>query len=277
MWYYLLNNQQVGPIDDDAIKKLITEGKLVRGKMVWTAGMAAWLPIEQTTLSLMLGANSSSLVSPNISMSNSFSNVNMGRPVSKNKYNLVLLQAPANNYAFQPSLIKDKRYPVVISNVRAFKDGIQVNFNNDYLNRFISSLKDSNLFLDAGVNFIDFGDNKKQYHQLSINATESWELHQTQTIITCILIGIASAIFFPFLLLFLLIKINKEFTQEMTVDFISYDGTKLTFSAKTAGKVNFGLFSNAQAAADILGGSVSTSNINSIINQIISNREALSL
>ena len=261
MLYYVFNNQQLGPVNEDQIKKLIAEGKIRRGSRVWSAGMPEWQPIERTKLYPMLG-------DPNPIINN----VNTGAPIAYNKYNISFLQAPPDNYAFQPVSDRGKKYPVVITNTKAFRDGIQLNVNSSFINRFITSLKESNLFLDAGMNFIDFGGEKKQYHQISLTAVENLENHATQVIVYCILIGIAGIIFFPLLLLFLLIKYDKEFTQELTVEFTSVDGVKSTFRAKTIGKINHGIFTNAAMAADALGGSITTSNINSIINQLIKNK-----
>lgn len=50
MWYYTQNNQQFGPVDEAKIKELIASGAINAGTMVWTAGMASWLPISQSTL-----------------------------------------------------------------------------------------------------------------------------------------------------------------------------------------------------------------------------------
>jgi hypothetical protein len=56
MWYYTLNNQQVGPVDENEIKKLIAAGTINHQTMVWTTGMANWSPIGQSGLAPLLGA-----------------------------------------------------------------------------------------------------------------------------------------------------------------------------------------------------------------------------
>jgi hypothetical protein len=55
MWYYTLNNQQYGPVDEAKIKELVANGSVNLNTMVWTAGMGAWAPITQTTLASLLG------------------------------------------------------------------------------------------------------------------------------------------------------------------------------------------------------------------------------
>jgi hypothetical protein len=55
MWYYTLNNQQYGPVDEAKIKELAANGSINLNTMVWTAGMAAWAPITQTPLASQLG------------------------------------------------------------------------------------------------------------------------------------------------------------------------------------------------------------------------------
>ena len=56
MWYYTLNNQQVGPVDEKEIKKLVAAGTITHATMVWTTGMASWLPIGQTALASLLAS-----------------------------------------------------------------------------------------------------------------------------------------------------------------------------------------------------------------------------
>ncbi|HNR01357.1 MAG TPA: DUF4339 domain-containing protein [Anaerolineaceae bacterium] len=55
MWYYTLNNQQVGPVEEAEIKKLVEAGTITHGTLVWTNGMANWLPIAQTPLAGLFG------------------------------------------------------------------------------------------------------------------------------------------------------------------------------------------------------------------------------
>jgi len=54
MWYYTLNNQQVGPVDEKEIKKLVASGVINQATMMWTNGMAGWAPITQTPLASLL-------------------------------------------------------------------------------------------------------------------------------------------------------------------------------------------------------------------------------
>lgn len=56
MWYYTLNNQQVGPVDEKEIKKLVDAGTITHTTMVWTTGMATWLLIGQSSLASLMGA-----------------------------------------------------------------------------------------------------------------------------------------------------------------------------------------------------------------------------
>lgn len=56
MWYYTLNNQQVGPVDEKEIKKLVASGVITPATMLWTAGMPGWAPISQTPLASLMGS-----------------------------------------------------------------------------------------------------------------------------------------------------------------------------------------------------------------------------
>ena len=66
MWYYTLNNQQVGPVEEAEIKKLVDAGSITHGTMVWTNGMANWLPIGQTPLASLLGSAPPPVVPPSV-------------------------------------------------------------------------------------------------------------------------------------------------------------------------------------------------------------------
>jgi len=42
MWYYTMNNQQIGPVDEAEIKKLVAAGTITHSTLVWTNGMPNW-------------------------------------------------------------------------------------------------------------------------------------------------------------------------------------------------------------------------------------------
>lgn len=50
MWYYTVNNQPVGPIDEDKIKQALTKQTINVNTLVWKEGMAEWKPLGQTEL-----------------------------------------------------------------------------------------------------------------------------------------------------------------------------------------------------------------------------------
>ncbi|TFG73978.1 MAG: DUF975 family protein [Chrysiogenales bacterium] len=43
-WYYLVNGQQAGPVTEDAIRAMIQQRRLGPDDLLWTHGMADWLP-----------------------------------------------------------------------------------------------------------------------------------------------------------------------------------------------------------------------------------------
>ena len=53
-WYYNLNNQQTGPVEDAGIKDLIAAGTITRNTLVWQNGMDRWQPASATPLAAML-------------------------------------------------------------------------------------------------------------------------------------------------------------------------------------------------------------------------------
>jgi len=54
MWYYTVNNQPVGPIDEEKLRQLLTNHTINANTLVWKEGMAEWKPLSQTELSKML-------------------------------------------------------------------------------------------------------------------------------------------------------------------------------------------------------------------------------
>lgn len=50
MWYYSFENQQVGPVEEDAINGLVAEQKIKGSTLVWKQGMTTWQPASTTGL-----------------------------------------------------------------------------------------------------------------------------------------------------------------------------------------------------------------------------------
>ena len=48
-WYYAEENEQKGPVNVQAIKSRIREGKLSTDTLVWQDGMATWQPLKVHT------------------------------------------------------------------------------------------------------------------------------------------------------------------------------------------------------------------------------------
>jgi hypothetical protein len=51
MWYYILDEQQVGPVKEEEIQVLIQDGTLNSATRVWRDGMQKWQPLAGTVLS----------------------------------------------------------------------------------------------------------------------------------------------------------------------------------------------------------------------------------
>ena len=63
-WYYNLNNQQTGPVDEARIKELIAAGQIIRGTLVWQSGMDRWQPASATSLAALLPEEPPPLMGP---------------------------------------------------------------------------------------------------------------------------------------------------------------------------------------------------------------------
>jgi hypothetical protein len=56
MWYYSVQNQQAGPVDEETIKGLISAKTIESKTLVWKKGMETWLPADATSLAAFLPA-----------------------------------------------------------------------------------------------------------------------------------------------------------------------------------------------------------------------------
>lgn len=50
MWYYALNGQRLGPVDEAAMRALLANGTVNIDTLVWTQGMTNWVKLGQSTL-----------------------------------------------------------------------------------------------------------------------------------------------------------------------------------------------------------------------------------
>ena len=46
-WFYAKNNQQLGPVSDEALRHMLAAGQLSAGDLVWHEGMSSWEPASQ--------------------------------------------------------------------------------------------------------------------------------------------------------------------------------------------------------------------------------------
>ena len=57
-WYYVGNGAQQGPVDIDAVRRLIASGLVKPDTQVWTDGLAAWMPASQTEIASLFAGGS---------------------------------------------------------------------------------------------------------------------------------------------------------------------------------------------------------------------------
>lgn len=50
MWYYMQNNQRLGPVDETTLRTLLGAGSVTIDTLVWTAGMTTWVKFGQSSL-----------------------------------------------------------------------------------------------------------------------------------------------------------------------------------------------------------------------------------
>ena len=75
MWYYQQGNNRMGPVDEATIRNLMASGTISIDTLVWTNGMASWVPLQQTALGSGLpvppvGSNPQPSTPVNLALSN---------------------------------------------------------------------------------------------------------------------------------------------------------------------------------------------------------------
>jgi TM2 domain-containing membrane protein YozV len=50
MWYYQQGSNRMGPVDEATIRGLLASGQISIDTLVWTTGMASWVPLQQSSL-----------------------------------------------------------------------------------------------------------------------------------------------------------------------------------------------------------------------------------
>lgn len=56
MWYYSVNNQPTGPVDDAMIQSMIRSGAILPTTLVWQEGMPNWQTVNSTSLATIIPA-----------------------------------------------------------------------------------------------------------------------------------------------------------------------------------------------------------------------------
>ena len=65
MWYYYVNNQQFGPVNEDEIIRLIQNGAIGRDTFLWTEGFTDWMLAGQTKFTnLLVNEHATTMVHP---------------------------------------------------------------------------------------------------------------------------------------------------------------------------------------------------------------------
>lgn len=57
-WYYALNGQRLGPVSQDELAKMVTEGVIKGDTLVWSQGMTDWVPYAKVASGAVAGAGS---------------------------------------------------------------------------------------------------------------------------------------------------------------------------------------------------------------------------
>lgn len=63
VWYYVSNREQVGPVDEIAMRSLIRTGAVFPKTSVWKDGMEGWLPAAETELKQQFSESESAIIS----------------------------------------------------------------------------------------------------------------------------------------------------------------------------------------------------------------------
>jgi hypothetical protein len=63
-WYYVLNNQQQGPVDEGTILQMMQNNLVTGNTLVWQEGMPGWAPLQSTALQAIIPVRSAPPVVP---------------------------------------------------------------------------------------------------------------------------------------------------------------------------------------------------------------------
>jgi hypothetical protein len=279
MWYYLVNNQRVGPVSAEQVKQLISTHVITPATLLWTEGMSTWTMANQT----VFAAQFFSSTPPGTGGTPPPINGNppptgkgpaYGQPnvIMSGKYKLNFFQMAPDNQPFQPASTGERTLPVLITQATASSNGIQSYINTPYLTRMTSALKGTNLFKDAGASVGNFVLDNSQAHRISLSVVEY--SHNNTARWFFFIIG---WILIPIMLIYLLLKFKVEFSQKVVIEFDSASGKKSIFTAETSAMTQIGFFANANEADLVLSNTVTQMNINSLMNQMIKSKDTLGL
>jgi hypothetical protein len=63
-WYYAVNNQQYGPLDESGMQQLVQDRQINAHTLVWYEGMTNWAPLQDTSLRAIVPVSAAPLVGP---------------------------------------------------------------------------------------------------------------------------------------------------------------------------------------------------------------------
>jgi len=279
MWYYLVNNQRVGPVSADQIKQLITNHVITPNTMLWTEGMSTWTMAKQTIFAAQFysspppGSGSQPPPINNTPPPTGNNQTHGPQPVVLNgKYKVTFMQVAPDNQAFQPAASGERSLPVLITQTMASSNGIQSYINTPYLSRMTLALKQTNLFKDAGASVGGFVLDNSQAHRISLSVTEISNNNTARWFFF-----ILGWILIPIMIIYLLLRFKVEFSQRVVIEFDSANGKKSIFTAETSAMTKIGFFANAAEAELVISNAVTQMNINSLMNQMIKSKDSMGL
>jgi len=152
----------------------------------------------------------------------------------------------------QPAFLKDCRVTV---------NGTEVNPSQDFVNRFLNNVTRTGLFTPARTGAPDQG--LQRYVVMTLSVDENKDTHQGEAIGKGVLIGLTLYLLAPVL------PLRYDFESQMTLSVALVDGRSKQYTARGSGTAHFHLFANAYLAGQDVEGKVTSSNINSIMNQLM--------
>lgn len=179
-------------------------------------------------------------------------------------YQVRLTDEPAGTNSVGAATLEDKK-PVVINEIKATFNGIDTIANMNLTNRFITKLRETNLFSDIACE--KPSDNQNSYFIINIIVNERYDQHAGSNFLRSAFVGISLGILSPVL------QMQYDMDEEMIVEVIRPDNKTKKYFARARGTAYVSPFAPVSQAIVEMSNKVAANTLNSIMYQMSENSD----